>query len=67
MDMKEIHKVNVHGSENDGIKKEKKKRKQKTKISTGCEWLKRDNGMLKKTLALVERTQLPVRRFKMSS
>lgn len=61
--MKEIHKVNVHGSENDGIKK----RKQKTKISTGCEWLKRDNGMLKKTLALVERTQLPVRRFKMSS
>lgn len=47
--------------------KKKKKRKQKTKISTGCEWLKRDNGMLKKTLALVERTQLPVRRFKMSS
>lgn len=29
--MKEIHKVNVHGSENDGIKKEKKKENRKQK------------------------------------
>lgn len=30
--MKEIHKVNVHGSENDGIKKEKKKKTENKNI-----------------------------------
>lgn len=45
-----IHKVNVHGFEYDGLLK-KEEKKQETKISTGCEWLKRDNGMLKKNLS----------------